>query len=121
FLYLDLPLQSLSAHIARSFANMIGFPPTNPELLRLMFTPDFGMFIAPGCDGMRGAVTVGYVALIVGYLKGVSIPRWLLYVTGAVLLGHLFNLIRLCTLVLYYRVAVGHPALEHVAKQADYV
>jgi exosortase J len=119
--FLDLPLQSLSAHIARSFATLIGFPPTNPELLRLMFTPDFGMFIAPGCDGMRGAVTLGYVALIVGYLKRVSILRWFLYVAGAVLLGHLFNLIRLCTLVLYYRIAAGHAALEHYAKQADYV
>jgi exosortase J len=118
---LDLPLQSLAAHIARSFATLIGFPPTNPELLRLMFTPDFGMFIAPGCDGMRGAVTLGYVALIAGYLRRVSVLRWILYVTSAVLLGHLFNLIRLCALVLYYRIAAGHPALEHIAKQADYV
>jgi len=118
--FLDLPLQSLSARIARMFANGIGFPPTNQELLRLMFTPDFGMFIAPGCDGMRGAITLGYLALIVGYLKRASILRWLLYVLGAVFLGHLFNLIRLCALVLYYRIAAGHPALERVAKQADY-
>jgi exosortase J len=116
----DLPLQSFSAHVARSFATLIGFPPTNPELLKLMFTPDFGMFIAPGCDGMRGAVTLGYVALIVGYLKRVSISRWILYVFGAVLLGHIFNLLRLCALVLYYRLAVGHHALEQIAKQADY-
>jgi exosortase J len=116
----DLPLQSFSAHIARSFASLIGFPPTSRELLKLMFTPDFGMFIAPGCDGMRGAVTLGYSALIVGYLKRVSIARWFLYVSSAVLLGHLFNLIRLCTLVLYYRIAVGHPTLESMAKQADY-
>jgi exosortase J len=116
----DLPLQQLSAHIARSFASFIGFPPTNPQLLKLMFTPDFGMFIAPGCDGLRGAVTLGYVALIVGYLKRVSIQRWFLYVSGAVLLGYVFNLIRLCALVLYYWIAVGHPALERVAKQVDY-
>ena len=117
----DLPLQNLSAHIARSFAVLIGFPPTNPGLLKLMFTPDFGMFIAPGCDGMRGAIALGYTALIVGYLKRASIGRWFLYVTGAVLLGHLFNLIRLCALVLYYREAVGHRGLESMAKQADYV
>jgi exosortase J len=117
---LDLPLQSQAAHIARSFATLIGFPPTNPELLKLMFTPDFGMFIAPGCDGMRGAVTMGYVALVVGYLKRASILRWALYVIGAVLLGHLFNLIRLCALVLYYRIAAGQPVLENIAKQADY-
>jgi exosortase J len=119
--WFDLPLQELSAHIARAFASLIGFPPTNPQLLRLMFTPDFGMFIAPGCDGMRGAVTLGYVALIAGYLKRVPVPRWIAYVTGAMLLGHLFNLMRLCALVLYYRMAVGHAYFESSAKQADYL
>jgi exosortase J len=117
---LDLPLQGLAAHVARGFAGMIGFSPSSPELLRLMFTPDFGMFIAPGCDGMRGAVTLGYLALIVGYLKRVSVLRWIAYVAGAVLLGHFFNLIRLCVLVLYYRIATGHPAMEAAAKNADY-
>jgi exosortase J len=118
---LDYPLQSFSARTARAFAAMIGFAPMNPETLKLMFTPTFGMFIAPGCDGIRGAVSLGYAALIVGYLKRVSVGRWLLYVCGGVLLGHLFNLIRLCALVLYYRVAVGHSALEGVAREADYV
>jgi exosortase J len=119
--FLDLPMQAISAHIARSFASLLGFSPANGELLRLMFTPDFGMFIAPGCDGMRGAITLGYGALILGYLKRLSLLRWLSYVVGALVLGHLFNLIRLCVLVLYYRIAVGHTALEHAAKQADYV
>ncbi|MGB7264555.1 MAG: exosortase J [Terracidiphilus sp.] len=117
---IDIPLQDASARVARSFATLIGLVPTTPQL-RLMFSPDFGMFIAPGCDGIRGAVTMGYVALIFGYLKRVSIYRWIAYVSGAVLLGYLFNFIRLCFLVLYYRVALGHPALENMAKQADYV
>lgn len=115
----DIPLQHLSARVARDFATLIGFAPTTPQL-RLMFSPDFGMFIAPGCDGIRGAVTMGYVALLLGYLKRVSAPLWATYVSGAVLLGYLFNFIRLCGLVLYYRIALGHPALEGVAKQADY-
>lgn len=118
---LDYPLQNLSAHTARAFATAIGFAPTSQETLRLMFTPNFGMFIAPGCDGIRGAVGLGYAALIIGYLKRVSPGRWALYVCGAVLLGHLFNLIRLCALVVYYRIAVGHPSLEHLAREADYV
>jgi exosortase J len=88
--------------------------------LRLMFSPDFGMFIAPGCDGIRGAVTMGYVVLIFGYLKRVSWRRWIAYVAAAVLLGYVFNFIRLCVLVLYYRIALGHPVLENFAKQADY-
>ncbi len=120
FSLIDLPLQSISARVARSFATMIGFAPTTPQL-RLMFSPDFGMFIAPGCDGIRGALTMGYVALILGYLKHVSFRRWAVYVAGAVMLGYLFNFTRLCVLVLYYRVALGHPALESLAKQADYV
>jgi exosortase J len=115
----DIPLQKVSAQVARAFASLIGFAPTTPEL-RLMFAPDFGMFIAPGCDGMRGAVTMGYLALILGYLKRVSVRRWILYVSAAVLLGYIFNFVRLCLLVVYYRIALGHTWLEHVAKQADY-
>ena len=116
---IDVPLQSISAQVARSFATLIGFAPTTPQL-RLMFSPDFGMFIAPGCDGIRGAVAMGYVALIIGYLRRVSFRRWAAYVVGAVLLGYVFNLTRLCVLVLYYRAALGHPAMEGLAKKADY-
>jgi exosortase J len=117
---IDIPLQNISARVARSFATLIHFAPTTPQL-RLMFSPNFGMFIAPGCDGIRGAVTMGYVALILGYVKRVSWFMWAGYVAGAVLLGYLFNFIRLCVLVLYYRIALGHPRFESVAKQADYV
>jgi exosortase J len=117
---IDIPLQNISARVARSFATLIHFAPSTPQL-RLMFSPDFGMFIAPGCDGIRGAVTMGYVALILGYLRRVTWYLWIAYVAGAVLLGYLFNFIRLCVLVIYYRIALGHPALENVAKQADYV
>ncbi len=116
---IDIPLQNISARVAREFATLIHFAPTTPQL-RLMFSPDFGMFIAPGCDGIRGAVTLGYLALILGYLKRVSLRRWVAYVIGGVLLGYLFNFIRLCVLVIYYRIALGHPALEGVAEQADY-
>jgi len=117
---IDIPLQNISARVARDFATLIHFAPTTPQL-RLMFSPDFGMFIAPGCDGIRGAVTLGYLALILGYLKRVTLRRWAAYVIGGVLLGYLFNFLRLCVLVIYYRIALGHPALESVAKQADYV
>jgi len=119
--FLDVPLQGLSAHIARSFAALLGLSPANGDLLQLMFTPSFGMFIAPGCDGMRGAITMAYCAMIAGYLKRVPISRWFMYVASAFLLGHIFNLLRLCALVAYYKVALGHSALEHFAKQADYM
>jgi exosortase J len=116
---IDLQLQHIAAHAARMFAIMIGFAPTTPQLL-LMFSPKFGMFIAPGCDGVRGAVTMGYIALIAGYLKRLSPVRWALYTIVAVLLGYVLNFIRLCLLVVYYRVAIGHFSLENAARNADY-
>lgn len=117
---IDLRLQHIAAHAARAFAIMIGFAPTTPQLL-LMFSPKFGMFIAPGCDGVRGAVTMGYIALIAGYIKRLSPARWTLYTMGAVLLGYVLNFVRLCLLVVYYRVAMGHSSMENVARNADYV
>jgi exosortase J len=119
-LVVDLPLQAASAHIARAFAMHLGQQLT-PDHLRLMFTPDFGMFIAPGCNGIRGAVTMGFIALIAGYVYRFS---WFingLVVVGAILLGYLFNLLRLCLLVLYYLVALRFPSLQNKAENADYV
>jgi exosortase J len=115
----DLPLQHISAHIARSFATHLGHALT-PDNLRLMFTPDFGMFIAPGCDGIRGSITMGFIALIAGYFYRF---RWYVnaaVVAGAILLGYVFNLVRLCMLVLYYAVALHFPSLQNKAEGADY-
>jgi exosortase J len=119
-LWVDLPLQQISAHIARAFAMHLGQSLT-PDHLRLMFTPDFGMFIAPGCNGIRGSITMGFIALIAGYLYRF---RWfanLAVVVVAVLLGYVFNLVRLCLLVLYYLVALHFPFLQSKAENADYV
>jgi exosortase J len=116
----DLPLQRVSAHVARTFAIALGQPLT-PDQMRLMFTPDFGMFIAPGCNGIRGAVTMGFIALIAGYIYRF---RWYAHaavVAGAVLLGYLFNFARLCTLVLYYIVALHFHWLRHRAEMGDYI
>jgi exosortase J len=116
----DLPLQQASAHIARAFAMSLGYTLT-PDRLRLMFTPDFGMFIAPGCNGIRGSATMGFIALIAGYVYRFRWYATALVVTGAVLLGYLFNLARLCLLVLYYVVAMHLPPLQSKAENADYV
>ncbi|MEO7029846.1 MAG: exosortase J [Acidobacteriaceae bacterium] len=116
----DLPLQHASATVARAFAHALGQPLTQDKL-RLMFTPDFGMFIAPGCNGIRGAVTLGLSAVVVGYMYRF---RWFVYapvVVGAVLLGYLFNFLRLCLLVVYYKIALPYPWLQHRAKTADYI
>ncbi len=118
--YVDLPLQRASAHVARAFAMGLG-QPLSPDKLRLMFTPEFGMFIAPGCNGIRGAVTMGLIALVAGYLYHFRWRAHALVVVAAVLLGYVFNFLRLCVLVLYYMVALHFPRLQDAAENADYV
>ena len=116
----DLPLQHASATVARAWAHALGQKLTQDKL-RLMFTPDFGMFIAPGCNGIRGAITLGLAAIVVGYIYRF---RWYVYapvVVGAVLLGYLFNFLRLCLLVIYYTIAVPYPRMQNHGLIADYI
>jgi len=115
----DLPLQYASADVARSVATALGVT-LNGDQLKLMFAPEFGMFIAPGCNGIRGAVTLGYLALIGGYFYRFT-PWWrALSVTLGITLGYIFNLLRLCVLVIYYWVALRFPALQAHGEGADY-
>ncbi len=116
----DLPLQRVSAHVARAFAIALG-QPLSPDQMRLMFTPDFGMFIAPGCNGIRGAVTMGFIALIAGYIYRFRWYANAAVVAGAILLGYVFNFVRLCVLVLYYLVALHFTSLQDKAEMADYI
>jgi exosortase J len=116
----DLPLQHASAYIARAFAMKLGHSLT-PDHLRLMFTPDFGMFIAPGCNGIRGSITMGFIALVAGYVYRFRWYATALVVTGSILLGYVFNLARLCLLVLYYMVALHFHSLQNKAENADYL
>src|ERR1700760_280373 len=118
--FIDLPLQRASAHVARAFAIALG-QPLSPDQLRLMFTPDFGMFIAPGCNGIRGAVTMGFIALIAGYIYRFRWYAHVAVVAGAVLLGYIFNFARLCILVLYYIVALRITWLRSRAEMGDYI
>ncbi len=118
--FVDLPLQRASAHVARAFAMALG-QPLSPDKLRLMFTPEFGMFIAPGCNGIRGAVTMGFIALIAGYLYRFRWRAHVLVVLAAVMLGYVFNFVRLCVLVLFYLVALHFPSLQDRAENADYL
>jgi exosortase J len=118
--FVDLPLQRASAHVARAFAMALG-QPLSPDKLRLMFTPEFGMFIAPGCNGIRGAVTMGMIALVAGYLYRFRWRALALVVLGAVVLGYVFNFVRLCVLVLFCLVALHVPSLQDRAENADYL
>jgi exosortase J len=118
--HIDLPMQHASALISRAFAHALGFQ-LSADQLRLMFTPDFGMFIAPGCNGIRGAITMGFIALLAGYLYKFRLKAWVAVVAGAVMLGYVFNLVRLCVLVLYYIVALHITWLQSRAELGDYV
>lgn len=116
----DLPLQQASANVARSFAVALG-QPLPPDTMQLMFTPRFGMFIAPGCNGIRGAVTLGLIALIAGYVIRLRPRIHALIVVGAVLLGYLCNFLRLCILVLYYFAGLRWHSLQKHGTNADYI
>jgi exosortase J len=115
----DLPLQHISASTARSFAHLIGLQPTGVQL-RMMFAPDFGMFIAPGCNGVRGSITLGYLALIFGYARRLRARTLILVSLGALLLGYAFNLLRLSVLVVYYRIGIGFPSIQKHGAGVDY-
>lgn len=116
----DLPLQRLGAGTARSFSHLIGLRPTG-EQLKMMFAPDFGMMIVPGCNGVRGSITLGYLALIFGYTRGLSAKALATLTTGAFLMGYVLNLIRLCTLVIYYKVGLSWIAIQKYGVEIDYV
>lgn len=118
--FVDLPLQRVSAHVARAFAMGLGQPLTADQM-RLMFTPTFGMFIAPGCNGIRGAVTMGFIALVAGHVYRFRWRAHAAVVAGAVLLGYVFNFARLCLLVVYYIIALRLTWMQNKAKLGDYI
>ncbi len=117
---LDLPLQEASAGVARAFAHLIGLHPSGVQL-QMMFAPRFGIVIVPGCNGVRGSATMAYLALLIGYLRRYRWRRIALYMAGGLLLGYLLNFVRLCCLVVYYRLAVAHPSWRADGEQIDYI
>ncbi len=117
--FVDLPLQHFAAITARAFAALLHVP-VSEGTLKMMFATNLGMFIAPGCDGMRGATTMGYLALVIGYLYRMPRWRWAAYVIGAVILAYVFNLLRLCGVVGYYWLALRVPAIANDGTEVDY-
>ena len=115
----DLPLQHIAAQAARGFAAVLNVP-VSEGTLKMMFAPQLGMFIAPGCDGLRGAATMGYIALIVGHLHRLSAPRLATFAVSASVLAYVFNLLRLCGVVIYYWFALRFPTIGAYGAQVDY-
>ena len=117
----DLPLQALGARAARTFALALKVP-VGGEGLRLSFFHDeLGMFIAPACNGLRSAVAMGYLALILGYLRDLTLWTHVIYVSSAVMLAYVLNVFRLFLLVMFYCLAHWLPDLGAHAVAADYL
>ncbi len=117
---LDAPLQTASAHVTRAFAHLLGLHPSGIQL-QLMFAPRFGLVIVPGCNGVRGSATMAYLGLLLGYVRHQRWYRTALYAAAGLLLGYLLNFVRLCCLVIYYRLALGHPQWHTDGEQIDYL
>jgi exosortase J len=117
--YLDMPLQQFSASTARAFAHGIGLYPTGAQL-KMMFSPNFGMMIVPGCNGIRGSITLAYLALIYGYTRRLRPARLAMVSIGSLFAGYLFNLLRLCVLVIYYRIGLSVPSIQDYGAGVDY-
>jgi exosortase J len=117
---IDLPLQYAGAHTARAFAHWVGVPMTVDQL-RIMFSPALGMFVAPGCNGLRGALTMGFLAATLGHIYALPLLLRTAYIASGVVAAYLLNLVRLCGLVLCYRVALDSPWLAQHMTAADYV
>jgi exosortase J len=115
----DLPLQTVAAQVTRGFAHWLQVP-VEGAALKMMFSPALGIFIAPGCDGLRGAATMGYLALIIGYLRRMRPWRWTMFVTAAVTLAYLLNFVRLCGVIIYYWFALRIPAIGRFGTEIDY-
>lgn len=118
--WVDQPLQALGARTARTFAHLIAVP-VDGDALKLMFSPHLGIFIAPGCDGLRGAATMGFLAAVVGHLRRMRRLTWFAYIAGSVALAYLLNLVRLCAVIGYYWVALRVPGLGAYGTQIDYL
>jgi len=116
----DVPLQHAGALVARNFARLIGVHLSYTDL-KIMFSPTTAMFIAPGCDGLRGAVTMGLTAIVVAYLYRFRWQLFLPVVVGGTLLGYIFNFLRLCSMVVYDRITVSYPALGPHEQTADHI
>lgn len=117
---IDMPLQMMAARSARLFAEWLSVP-VSGDALTLMFSPKLGMFLAPGCNGLHGAATMGYIALVLGYVRRLPLPRLLLFVACAVAFAYLLNLVRLFFVVVYYWVALRMPVLGEYGTEVDYL
>ena len=119
FAVFDFQLQTIAAMVARGFAHMISLP-VEPGMLKMMFAPHLGMFIAPGCDGLRGMASMLCLSLIVGHHYQLTARRHLVFIAISVLLAYLMNWVRLCLVVIYYWFALRIDSISKLGTEIDY-
>lgn len=117
---IDLRLQFLDARVAQAFAHLLGLP-VQRQTVALSFSGTVGMFIGASCNGLRSAVAMGYLSLMVGHLRGLRWRSHALLAVAAVLLAYLVNLLRLCCLVLYNELSLHWTSLQNQEQHADRV
>jgi len=115
---IDLRLQFFDARVAQGFAHLLGIP-VQRQTIALAFSHDVGMFVAASCNGLRSAVAMGYLSLMVGHLRGLRWRWHAVFIAVAVLLAYLVNLLRLCCLVLYNWLSLHWPLLQNQEQRAD--
>jgi exosortase J len=115
----DFQLQTIAALTARGFAHLISLP-VEPGLLKMMFAPELGMFIAPECNGLRGVTAMLCLSLILGHHFNLSFKKHVFFVTFSVMIAYVMNLLRLCLVVIYYWFAVRNDALAAWGTEIDY-
>jgi exosortase J len=118
--FVDIPLQHIGARAAFGFAHFLHLPYRLSDV-SLLLPSGFGLFVATSCNGLRSAVSMGYVALIAGAFHRWPGKRHTLLVIAALLLGYLLNFTRLFTLVLFNWVSYHYPAVDPFEPWVDRV
>ncbi len=97
---LDFRLQLIAIHAAAGFAALLHIH-HRLYTVSMAFDHGVGMFIAPACDGLRGAVTMTYFSLILAYALKLRLRQAPVLLFSAVGLAYLANFGRLFGLVLF--------------------
>lgn len=95
---IDLPLQILCAKVVASLSHEMGLPVERMGSL-ILFPGSGSINIAPACNGVRSAVTMLMLSIVLVYLSRGRWPSKLAVVVAAVPLAYLANLMRLFGIV----------------------
>ncbi len=100
----DLPLQILSAELARRATKLLGIAAERWGTTVRLPHSELSLRIIGDCDGLHSAVAMAAIALLLGWLLHASLAKRLLLLCAGLLLAYAGNILRLTTiLVLLHR------------------